>query len=68
MVVVPSAMAPNNNDRCEIDLSPGTLTFPTRVPPSGSARGEDWLLLVLKAAWSGVARSYWATPLIFSSS
>ena len=35
MRVSPSAMAPNNRARCEIDLSPGTRTLPRRVDPAG---------------------------------
>jgi len=39
MRVVPSAMAPNRSERWEIDLSPGTVTWPRRLPPVSSTRG-----------------------------
>ena len=43
IVVVPSAMAPNKSERCEIDLSPGTLTRPWRHPPVLRSRDADAL-------------------------
>ena len=43
IVVVPSAMAPNKRERCEIDLSPGTLTRPWRHPPVLRSRDADAL-------------------------
>lgn len=33
---VPSAMAANSTARCEMDLSPGTVTSPLKGPPKGS--------------------------------
>ncbi len=33
---VPSAMAANSTARCEMDLSPGTVTSPVKGPPKGS--------------------------------
>ena len=33
---VPSAMAANSTARCEMDLSPGTVTSPLKAPPKGS--------------------------------
>jgi hypothetical protein len=41
MRVVPSAMAPNNRARWEIDLSPGTRTVPRRLPPPGRLSGLE---------------------------
>ena len=33
MIVFPFAIAPNRSARCDIDLSPGTVTFPQSSPP-----------------------------------
>ncbi|KGG15372.1 hypothetical protein EV06_1243 [Prochlorococcus sp. MIT 0602] len=48
IVVSPSAIAPNNRERCDIDLSPGTFTLPIRLPPDLISRIEDWHLFRLK--------------------
>src|SRR5438105_3151105 len=46
MVVAPSAIAPRISARCEIDLSPGTLTVPLIVTPY-------YIIVVTRAALSG---------------
>ncbi len=38
IVVIPSDIAPNKSALCEIDLSPGTRTFPYNRPPEWSSR------------------------------
>jgi hypothetical protein len=48
MVVVPSAMAPKSSERWEMDLSPGTVTWPERLPPAGSTRVFEGLPDALK--------------------
>ena len=48
-MVNPSAIAPKRSARCEIDLSPGTLTRPFSTPPDRSMRDEALVLRTLKA-------------------
>ena len=47
MVVTPSAIAPNNSDRWEIDLAPGTRTVPESPPPARSSRDDEAVLVTL---------------------
>ncbi len=48
IVVKPSEIAPKSRALCEIDLSPGTLTFPESPQPERSKRTDWSLLLMLK--------------------
>ena len=45
---MPSAIAPNKRDRCDIDLSPGTFTLPLRLPPDLISLRESGSSIKLK--------------------